>query len=271
MTELDCHRSALYTPGSLVLRMDPPCDDIPDFELIRRMADQTADFSMARAAWGRFYIRHQAYVLGVCSARFGCLLRLDEVTDLVQDGFMRAFERAATFNCSEACDEHVQRRKCRAWLVTIVVNMIRDRFRDHPEVTLVPLDPERVGTEGEDLTRNRTADRPDAIQVAVNPDPVGQWDTADRGSSEGEVPRSDRLRLLKSGFALLTVTEQMILYATTSWWQPDRENQRMPHEALQRLSGEIGKSPENIRQIRSRAIKKLTKYVNDGLNNEKID
>jgi len=77
--------------------MDPPCDDTPDFELIRRMADKTADPVIARAAWGRFYIRHQAYVLGVCSARFGSLLRLDEATDLVQDGFMRAFERAATF------------------------------------------------------------------------------------------------------------------------------------------------------------------------------
>lgn len=81
--------------------MDPPCDDISDFELIRRMADQTADCAEARLAWGHFYRRHQGFVLRVCSARYGYLFGLDEVTDLVQDGFMRAFERAKTFNCGE--------------------------------------------------------------------------------------------------------------------------------------------------------------------------
>lgn len=251
--------------------MNPPCDDIADFELIRRMADQRADFAMARAAWGCFYVCHQAYVLRVCSARFGSMLSLDEVTDLVQDGFMRAFERAATFRCHEACDEHIQRRKCRAWLITIMLNLMRDRFRNQPEVTLVPLDPERVGMGGADMSSNEIPDHPETTHPVVNPDPIEQRDTADCNSPEGEVPESSRLRLLKSGFSLLTATEQTILYVTMSWWQPGRENQRIPHEVLQRLSKDLGKSPENIRQIRSRSLRKLTKYVNDGLNNEKIE
>jgi RNA polymerase sigma factor (sigma-70 family) len=223
--------------------MDPPCDDIPDFELIRRMADRALDSAAARFAWGLFYQRHERSVLRLFSARYAYLFRLDEVTDIVHDGFMRAFERAATFDCREVCDPLAERQKCRAWLITIIANLVRDRFRDQPDVALVAEDPE-------------AAEQPD---------------TADPDPTQGQVPESDRLRLLRAGFALLSTTEQTVLHATMSWWQPDQENQRMPHTALQRLSEETGKSAENIRQIRSRAIRKLTKYINDGLNNEKND
>ncbi len=81
-------------------------------------------------------------------------------------------------------------------------------------------------------------------------------------------PESERLKLLKSGFALLSDTEQTVLRAPMSWWQPDEQHQRMPHAAMQLLSNQIGKSPESIRQIRSRALKKLEKYVRENLHDE---
>jgi hypothetical protein len=42
----------------------------------------------------------------------------------------------------------------------------------------------------------------------------------------------------------------------------------MPNAAMQELSRQIDKSPENIRKIRSRAIDKLEKYVNENLQDE---
>jgi DNA-directed RNA polymerase sigma subunit (sigma70/sigma32) len=76
------------------------------------------------------------------------------------------------------------------------------------------------------------------------------------------------MELLKSGFALLTDSEQTILRATMFWWQANREHQRMPHAAMEQLARQVGKRPENIRQIRARALKKLVNYVNGAVQGE---
>jgi lambda repressor-like predicted transcriptional regulator len=55
------------------------------------------------------------------------------------------------------------------------------------------------------------------------------------------------------------------------WQQTDRQHQRMPESAMQQLSKETGKSSDTIRQIRLRALRKLEKYVNDNLDNEKAN
>ena len=219
--------------------MAPPYDDIPDFELIRRMADQRADFASAREAWARFYVHHNDFLLRVCAANHAYLLGMEGVKDVVQDAFMKAFHGAVTFNHAEVCEPAVQERKSRGWLVRIVENLVRDLFKGQPEVRFTDEDEiERLGgvTEG---------------------DPDG-----------APPPESERLKLLESGFALLSDNEQAVLRATMFWWQPDEQHQRMPHAAMQRLANQIGKSPESIRQIRSRAIKKLTRYVRENLHDE---
>ncbi len=88
--------------------MAPPHDDIHDFELILRMADQKADFARARDAWARFYVHHHDFVLRVCAANHAYLLGMEGVKDVVQDAFMKAFHGAATFNHAEACEPTVQ-------------------------------------------------------------------------------------------------------------------------------------------------------------------
>jgi RNA polymerase sigma factor (sigma-70 family) len=220
-----------------------PCDDISDFELIRRMADQEIDFAGARKAWGRFYIRHHASLLLVCTYDYGYLIGGEGVGDLVQNAFMRAFDGATTFDHAEACEAVVQMRKVRKWLARIAENLVRDRYRGQPEVRLLDDD--------EDLEK------------------LGG--TTNESSSQIQVPESKRLKLLKSGFALLSEIEQTVLRATMFWWQARQEHQRMPHAAMEELSKQIGKSPANIRQIRLRSMEKLEKYVNENLHNEKAD
>ena len=219
--------------------MTPPCDDIHDFELIRRMADKEADFARAREAWACFYVRHHDVVLRVCAASYAYLLGMEGVKDVIQDAFMKAFQGATTFNYAEVCEPTVQERKSRGWLVQIVKNLVRDRFIGQPEVCIMDEDGlERLGgVSGGD---------PDGVPP----------------------PESERLKLLESSFALLSDTEQTVLRATMFWWQPDQQHQRMPHEAMQRLSNQIGQSPESIRQIRSRAVKKLKKHVREHLHDE---
>jgi len=222
--------------------MVQPCDDISDFELIRCMADQQNDFVGARTAWGLFYRRHRAFLLGICRSDYGYLLDEDGVSDLVQDVFMKVFDSASTFDHAEACGDDIQQRKCRRWMARIAENLVRDRHRSQAGVRLV------------DDEENET------LIAGKDDDP-----------SDSGVPESERLKLLKSGLALLSETEQTVLRATMFCWQADHQHQRMPHTAMEQLSKQVGKSPENIRQIRSRALKKLEQHVNDKLHDEKAE
>jgi RNA polymerase sigma factor (sigma-70 family) len=222
--------------------MASPTKDIPDFELIRRMADHELNSPEARDAWSLFYIRHHQFLRRVCASRHGYLLGMAGVKDLVQDAFINAFNGAQTFDHAQQCEAPEQELKCRGWLLAIAQNLMRDRYRGQPEVCLV-----------DDADLEVLAGAPDG-----NPDHI-------------ETPKSERLALLKSGFELLSDAEQTVLRATTFWWQADRQHQRMPESAMQELSNQIGKSPTTIRQIRLRALRKLEKHVNENLDNEKAD
>ena len=222
--------------------MVQPCDDISDFDLIRRMAGQEIDPAGARNAWAAFYVRHQNNLLSVCMWHHEYLLGADGVRDLAQDAFIKAFDRAATFNHAEICELTIQQRKCRRWLAKIAENLVRDRYKGQPQVDIV-----------DDETLVNLAGVIDENQNAV------------------QVPETKRLTLLKAGFDLLSESEQTVLRATMFWWQPDQQHQRMPHEAMEQLSKQIGKSVANIRQIRARAIKELKEYVDKNFHDEKAN
>jgi len=219
--------------------MVPPCDDMADFDLIRCMADQRSDFAAAREAWEHFYVRHHRVLMYMCISDHGYLLGQDDIKDIVHDAFLKAFVRAETFNYQESCEADVQQRKCRAWLAAIAENLIRDRFRGQLEVPV--------------------ADETELERIEV---------PRQEALDATEIPEPQRLRLLRQAFAQLSEVEQTVLRATMSFWQGDQEHQRMPNAAMQELSRQIDKSPENIRKIRARAIDKLEKYVNENLQDE---
>ena len=191
------------------------------------------DFASAREAWGHLYIRHHRFLMRLSMANHGYLLGREGVKDLMQEAFIKAFDRAATFSHTEICDGPSQEKKLRAWLLRIVANLVNDRYRGQPEASFTDeLDESSL-----------VADPPEAEDV--------------------ESPDSLRLSLLKSGFRSLSDIEQTVLRGTMFWWKPDQPHQRMPHAALSQLCEQTGKSAANIRQIRLRAVKKLQEYVND--------
>jgi len=239
VTNWICHGSTLYSRATTWFTMVLPCDDMADFDLIRRMADQRTDFAAAKEAWEQFYLRHHRVLIYICMSDHGYLLGQDDVKDVVQDTFLKAFSRAETFNFQESCQADIQERKCRAWLAAIAENIVRDRFRGQLEISI-------------------------ADETEVDRTESPRQETTD----ETEVPEPERLKLLKSAFARLSEIEQTILRATMLWWQADRQHQRMPNAAMQELSRQVDESPENIRKIRSRAMEKLEKYVNENLQNE---
>ena len=206
--------------------MNPP-DDFTDFELLRQMAD--SDAGIAREAWATFYVQHQLFLHRTCLCDHAWSLGVETVKEIVQDTFVKAFKSAPSFDTSETCEPEVQQRKVRAWLSQIAENLIRDRFRGQPEIDLVD--------EGEI----------DAL--------------SDNEPRHNDLPESEKLRLLRLGFESLSDVEQTVLRATMFWWRAGERYQRMPNSAVQQLSEQTGKTPENIRQIRIRAMNKLEDFV----------
>jgi RNA polymerase sigma factor (sigma-70 family) len=210
--------------------------DVPDFELVRRMADEPRNPVTAREAWGVFYVRHRRFLSRVFISAFGSAGDSASLEDAVHDTFMKAFHGAATFDCDVAIEPVLQSRKVRSWLARISENVLRDRFRDRPDVEML--------------------DEGEMERLGSGTEPAEESD---------ELPECERLKLLKSGIALLSDVEQTILLATSFWLRPGERHQRMPHEAMAELSRNTGKSPDNIRQIRLRAVRKLEKFINDHL------
>jgi RNA polymerase sigma factor (sigma-70 family) len=216
--------------------MTDPTGGAPDFELIRQMADNACDPVSAREAWGHFYVRHHQFLSRILVSVFGEAARRGWLDEAVQDSFMKAFHNASTFDCDEQVPPERQQKQARAWLARILENLLRDRFHGHQEVSLL-----------------NDGDVEDRCSASVS------------DVSDSDPPESDRLKLLKSGMTLLSEVERTILLSTALWTRTGEQHQRMPHEVMTELSRTTGKSPENVRQIRSRALKKLKQHINDRL------
>lgn len=201
--------------------------------MLRRMADESSDLGTRREAWGQFYERHARYVQRVCSRAHSQRIGHDRVPDAVSDTFLRAYEKAATFNFCEASRDE-QARAVRGWLARINENIVHDYFRNAP-----------------------TVDYTDEPKEVV-------WETT---SASTDVPPEDApdgdAKLVEEGLNTLTEREQRVLRETVFWYVDGARQQRMPHAAMERLAADLGTTPSNIRQIRTRALSKLRQYVLD--------
>lgn len=215
-----------------------PVDGGPDeCELLRRMADSTLEFPARREAWGMFYQRHAPYVHRACTRAHSKLIGLDRVPDAVSDTFLRAYEKASTFSLVGVAPD-AQTRAVRGWLTRINENIVRDYFRNAPMV---------------DFVAEETLEAGEAAQK--NED----------GRSMPGTSLSGHATLIELGLGTLSEREQRVLRETVFWYVDGAQQQRMPHAAMTRLATELGVTPSNIRQIRTRALGKLRQYVLDHL------
>lgn len=184
-----------------------------------------------------FYQRHAPYVHRACTRAHSKLIGLDRVPDAVSDTFLRAYEKASTFSLVGVAPD-AQTRAVRGWLTRINENIVRDYFRNAPMV---------------DFVAEETLEAGEAAQK--NED----------GRSMPGTSLSGHATLIELGLGTLSEREQRVLRETVFWYVDGAQQQRMPHAAMTRLATELGVTPSNIRQIRTRALGKLRQYVLDHL------
>ncbi len=197
---------------------------IDDAELFARVARKD---DTSRAAQGELYARHVRYLYGMLIKRQTRTLSVAAMSaeDLVQETFRRAFERADTFSPQGITEQERLRRRVRAWLGRIAQNLLADRLRSIREVSASPY-----------LERVTTDDLDDAP------------------------PSTPELRLLREALSKLSEREQDVL-RVTALYQKAGEHQRLPNAVSQKLAQRWDTSNDNVRAIRSRAMKKVKSFM----------
>lgn len=200
--------------------------DETDADLLVYMALAADDAAVAAAAWQELYRRHARYLYAVCLRAYGNLLGGPAgVGDLVADTFGRAYEHAERFDAGGIVEAERLRRRVRAWLGRIAHRLVQTVLRGRSRVRCVLLDQD-------------------------------QWQqVAERGEPAAADP--ERTEPVRRAIESLSEREQVVIRVTFQWYQPDRAHQRLPNDVAAELAGFLQTTPENLRQIRHRALKKI--------------
>lgn len=208
-------------------------DDDSDQLLLARAAAAAVDAVGARRAQARFYERHVRYLYGVLKRREGVLRRVAglAVEDLVQDTFQRAFQYGATYQTEGITDAERLRLRTRAWLGRIAHNLVAAALKGQVEVSASPL-----------------IERATAAEI-----------------DEAEPPSTREVRAMRKALEDLSEREQDVLRVTALYQRVGDDHQRLPNEVSAELATRWGTNSQNIRAIRSRAIKKLKSQLEQSL------
>ena len=201
-----------------------------DVDLLVYMTMADDDPRAAQGAWEAFYHRHVRYLYAVCMRAYARLLGGQPgVCDLVAEVFQRAYEHADKFDPAGITDPQRQRQRVRAWLGWIARASAQNAWRGQRRLPTQFLD--------HDQWQHVAQDAP--------------ADTPDPGRTES----------VRAAILALTEREQLVIRVTFQWYQPGQRHQRLPNDVAAELARTLGTTPENLRQIRRRAMKRIQTYL----------
>lgn len=204
--------------------------DETDEDLLVLMSWKSEHPEEARAAFAEFHRRHVRYLYAVCLRAYADDIGRDGVEDLVQETFWRAFEKADTFTPMNG-DEDAAGRRVRAWLGQIAFRLVLTTARRQKQrVRLVTGESKLVD------------DCPDTTAPCRELTP--QEELIRRGMNEA-----------------LNERERHVLESFAAHYDAESKHQYPPDGVVAELCERLQTTEENVRQIRSRALRKLKNFM----------
>lgn len=200
-----------------------------DEDLLVYMTMRDDDPSAANEAWAEFYLRHIDYLRWVCCRVSRVILGDTGPDDLAQWTFIKAYEKAGTFNSGGIKDPDRLRLRVRAWLGRIAQNIYRDMLRGRKDVTELAID------------REELEEAPEQVQATPT--------------------TSAYKRLLDEAINILSERKQHVLRVTYQYNQPGKKHQRLPNHVAEELANTLNTTSDNIRQLRCRALREIDQYI----------
>jgi RNA polymerase sigma factor (sigma-70 family) len=198
-----------------------------DAVLLTLMAQRHTDAATAQLALEEFYHRHRHYLYNV-ACKVGIVNASDRY-DLVHETFLRVFAKAKTFKGEGTTDSVQSRRQVRAWIGRIAHRLFQDMLRKYGGLRLLG-----------DMAAALQDDAQAPLQSV--------------GSDE---PPSPAMQALLRALDSLSAREQEIMRVTWQYYTPGQRQQRLPHDVVAQLARDCNTTPENIRKIRERALRKI--------------
>lgn len=203
-----------------------------DEALLFYMGMRNDDPSGANAAWAEFYRRHKRYLNCVC--RKACKYLPDpkeDARDLCSATFERAYERACTFKPLDNGDIDHMRRRVRAWLGEIARNLLIDLTKDNK-------------------------DQPKLISLTEISDEEPESKQIDISNI-----LSSQMKLIHEALNTLSEQQRIVVLMSFQWYEFGKSNQRLPNGIATEIAKTIDSTPENVRQIRKRALEKIRVFT----------
>ncbi len=197
-----------------------------DVDLMGYMSMREEDPATARDAWAEFYRRHVDYLYAVCRRAYGYILIGETgVGDIVAETFHRAFRKAELYDAAGIDDPVRIRRRSRAWLGRMAQRLVQDTLRNTQRLPTYHFESER-------------------------------WENM---PEQPGVPQrdDDLIRRVRRALEQLSEKEQVVVRTTFEWHRPGRDHQRLPNDVVADLAETLETTPENLRQIRRRALNKI--------------
>ena len=217
-----------------------------DYDLIGYMSMRLDDPLGAQEAWVEFYRRHSGYLFGHLKSTFDGLFDELCVQDFAKDTLIIAHDKAQEFRQNENVDAKQQRWHVRAWLGKIARNLLLTEFRKQDGFVLLHPDGEEMKSEGE------SDDQWDRVSHEV-------W-RSEQAATYRNPAWEARRRLMEEGLETLSEAECFVLRVTVEYDRPQQAHQRLPNKISRELASALSTTPENVRQIRKRAKKKIKEY-----------
>lgn len=180
------------------------------------------------AAWAEFHHRHYSYLYQVCFRACHEGDRREGAEDLANATFKRLFESKAQFNPPEDLAAGDMTAVVRAWLGRIASHIAIDHARKEEDGKPIHLEQD----EWQDIREMRT-----------------------EGASEHT---HEVCRIMNDE---LDEREQDVIRTTFKEYDPCRVHQKLASEDIRTLAARWETTPENIRQVRKRALAKLKKAL----------
>lgn len=218
--------------------------DEEDYDLIGYMALRVDDEVGAGLAWEEFYRRHFPYLFGIFSREFSKVFV--DLEDLATETLIRAFDKADSFEPIPEATRNIQSKHVRAWLGRIMTNLLNSKLGKYKGLSIEY--PDKQNEFGEDgWARIRKEEKEQRYGAWVQRSP--EWTTTKL--------------LFQEALQTLSERERHILLVTSDYDRPDRVHQKLPLPVSSWLAKIYHTTPENIRQIRSRAKREVKKYVEE--------
>ena len=218
-----------------------PLINVSDWELLQSIACN--DSAQAELAYMEFYYRYSSHTLNVC--RKSCYAFDSSnllADDIFQNTLLKILYKAHTFKLKNPQEKTNISNEIKGWVSRIAKNELINFLRQNPDEKRLS-DPFRI----------RTFEIEDNEPLLIN--------NEGENIIEIQPPSINQIHLDKA-LTTLSERERYILMTYMQFYNPMEPDKHLPDDVLSSICNKFNIKPDNIRQIKGRALKKLKEEIN---------